>query len=147
MKRVVLKDKATLEYRKAKRMLRVLTLDKAVRTLMVENSKTVEELMEVICKRIGIPNNNEFSLAFQREKKDDEEMSKSERRIQNQMTKVHNKAKLHTEDEVNWLIHTKTLMEQGAMEEEVLLMKRKFFHSEDTMTKENPVQLNVLRAK
>jgi hypothetical protein len=37
---------------------------------------------------------------------------------------------------VNWLQHDQTLMEQGVMEEEVLVMKRKFYHSEETMTKQ-----------
>ena len=37
---------------------------------------------------------------------------------------------------VNWCQHQQTLHDQGAIEEEILLMKRKFFNNEDDMTKE-----------
>ena len=37
---------------------------------------------------------------------------------------------------VYWLNHDRTLMENGVREDEVLLMKRKFYHSVDSMTKE-----------
>ena len=53
----------TVEYRKKMRLLKVRTFDNTMRTLMVEEAKTVDELMDVICKRIGIPNNHEYSLA------------------------------------------------------------------------------------
>ena len=72
------------------RILKVRTLDNTMRTLMVENSKTVEELMDVICKRIGIPNNHEYSLASTKE-------AAQEAQINKNMEKI--KAKLHTEDE------------------------------------------------
>ena len=35
-----------------------------------------------------------------------------------------------------WLNHDQTLMENGVKENEVLLMKRKFYISDDSMTKE-----------
>lgn len=37
---------------------------------------------------------------------------------------------------VYWLNHDQTLMENGVKENEVLLMKRKFYISDDSMTKE-----------
>ena len=43
---------------------------------------------------------------------------------------------LHFFLSVYWLNHDRTLMENGVKEDEVLLMKRKFYHSEDSMTKE-----------
>jgi hypothetical protein len=76
-------------------------LDLTVRTLLVENAKTVAEVMNVICKRINIPDNNEFSLAFQREKGDKQELDKDARRIQDKMTKLRTNAKLVTEGEGN----------------------------------------------
>lgn len=40
------------------------------------------------------------------------------------------KRKLNTEDGVNWVDHGKTLREQGIVESEVLLLKRKYFYSD-----------------
>ena len=66
------------------------TFDNTMRTLMVEESKTVEELMDIICKRIGIPNNHEYSLASTKDAAQDAQINKKMETI---------KAKLHTEDE------------------------------------------------
>merc|ERR1712013_103685 len=134
-KKLYLKSGDTIEYRKKMRILKVRTLDNTMRTLMVENSKTVEELMDVICKRIGIPNNHEYSLASTKE-------AAQEAQINKNMEKI--KAKLHTEDEVNWLDHHKTLREQGMTEAEPLLMRRKFFYTDVNVTKEDSIQLNML---
>ena len=43
-------SKGTLEYRKAKRLLRVLTQDLTLNTLLVDNSKTIAEVMGDIFK-------------------------------------------------------------------------------------------------
>ena len=56
----------TLAYLKRMRMLKVKTPDNSTRTLMVEESKTVDQLMDVICQRIGITNTQEYSLASPR---------------------------------------------------------------------------------
>ena len=74
------------------RLLKVRTFDNTNRTLMVEEAKTVEELMDVICKRIGIPNNHEYSLASTKEAVHEAQINKKMENI---------KAKLHTEDEGN----------------------------------------------
>ena len=75
------------------RLLRIRTLDNTMRTLMVEESKTVEELMDIICKKIGIPNNHEYSLASTKDATHEEQMNKKMETL---------KAKLHTEDEGNY---------------------------------------------
>ena len=46
--------------------MKVKTPDNANRTLMVEEAKTVDQLMDVICQRIGITNTQEYSLASPR---------------------------------------------------------------------------------
>ena len=48
------------------RMLKVKTPDDANRTMMVEEADTVDQLMDVICQRIGITNTREYSLASPR---------------------------------------------------------------------------------
>lgn len=46
---------------------------------------------------------------------------------------------------VNWLDHAKTLREQGInTDEETLLLRRKFFFSDQNVDARDPVQLNLL---
>ena len=90
----MLKD--TLEYRKLMRMLKVKTPDNHTKTLLVRESKTVLELMEEVSVRVGIPNNNEYSLASSRELKSDNK-STIEMRNLAQMEAI--KSSIFTEDE------------------------------------------------
>ena len=93
----LLKD--TLEYRKAKRLLRVQTQDQTLNTLLVDNSKTIAEVMDDICRKLRIPNNKESSLAFQTDKSEDENLDKDDERIKRQMRMLQEKQNLHTEAE------------------------------------------------
>lgn len=45
---------------------------------------------------------------------------------------------------VNWLDHGRTLREQGVEETEMLLLRRKFFYSDQNVDSRDPVQLNLL---
>ena len=45
---------------------------------------------------------------------------------------------------VNWLDHSKTLREQDIDPNEVLLLRRKFFYSDQNVDARDPVQLNLL---
>ena len=45
---------------------------------------------------------------------------------------------------MNWLDHSKTLREQGVDESEFLLLRRKFFFSDQNVDARDPVQLNLL---
>ena len=45
---------------------------------------------------------------------------------------------------VNWLDHAKTLREQGVESDETLLLRRKFFFSDQNVDARDPVQLNLL---
>ena len=45
---------------------------------------------------------------------------------------------------MNWLDHSKTLREQGVDESEHLLLRRKFFFSDQNVDARDPVQLNLL---
>ncbi|KAM7423837.1 hypothetical protein PAMA_000280 [Pampus argenteus] len=54
------------------------------------------------------------------------------------------KAKLHTDDDLNWLDHSRTFREQGVDESGTLLLRRKFFYSDQNVDSRDPVQLNLL---
>ena len=88
-----------MEYRKTKRLLRVLTQDLALSTLLVDNSKTIAEVMDDICKKLHIPNNKESSLAFKANKAEEEALDKDDERIKRQMKMLQEKQNLHTEAE------------------------------------------------
>ena len=45
---------------------------------------------------------------------------------------------------MNWLDHSKTLREQGIDVVETLLLRRKFFFSDQNVDARDPVQLNLL---
>lgn len=66
----ILRNGDLLEYRKKLRTLRVRMLDGTLKTLLVDDSQAVANLMVVICTKIGITNHDEYSLV--REQIEDE---------------------------------------------------------------------------
>uniref|UniRef100_A0A8D0LAS3 Talin 2 n=1 Tax=Sphenodon punctatus TaxID=8508 RepID=A0A8D0LAS3_SPHPU len=137
-----------LEYKKKQRPQKIRMLDGSVKTVMVDDSKTVGELLVTICSRIGITNYEEYSLiqeSVEERKEDGTGTLKKDRtllRDERKMEKL--KAKLHTDDDLNWLDHGRTFREQGVDENETLLLKRKFFYSDQNVDSRDPVQLNLL---
>ncbi|XP_072515610.1 talin-1 isoform X5 [Salminus brasiliensis] len=123
-------------------------LDGTVKTVMVDDSKIVTDLLMTICARIGITNHDEYSLVRDvgEEKKEETtgtlKRDKTLLRDDKKMEKL--KQKLHTDDELNWLDHGRTLREQGVEETEMLLLRRKFFYSDQNVDSRDPVQLNLL---
>nr|XP_037279500.1 talin-2-like isoform X2 [Rhipicephalus microplus] len=146
----LLKSGDTLEYRKKLRPLRVRMLDGSVKTVLVDDSQPIANLMVVICTKIGITNHDEFSLVrdlpdenkepytgtltLRREKKDKDRDQKMEQL----------KKKLKTDDDLNWVDHSKTLRELGVDEDEMLTLRRKYFFSDSNVDSRDPVQLNLL---
>ncbi|KAK2834487.1 hypothetical protein Q7C36_015188 [Tachysurus vachellii] len=144
----MLRNGDVLEYKKKQRPQKIKMLDGAIKTIMVDDSKTVGELLVTICSRIGITNYEEYSLIQEQgedKKEDGMGTLKKERtllRDERKMEKL--KAKLHTDDELNWLDHSRTFREQGVEESETLLLRRKFFYSDQNVDSRDPVQLNLL---
>lgn len=144
----MLRNGDILEYKKKQRPQKIKMLDGAIKTIMVDDSKTVGELLVTICSRIGITNYEEYSLIQETVEEKKEEGTgtlKKDRtllRDERKMEKL--KAKLHTDDELNWLDHSRTFREQGVDESEILLLRRKFFYSDQNVDSRDPVQLNLL---
>ncbi|XP_076118810.1 talin-2 [Alosa pseudoharengus] len=144
----MLRNGDVLEYKKKQRPQKIKMLDGAVKTIMVDDSKTVGELLVTICSRIGITNYEEYSLIQEQveEKKEDGmgtlKKDRTLLRDERKMEKL--KAKLHTDDDLNWLDHSRTFREQGVEESETLLLRRKFFYSDQNVDSRDPVQLNLL---
>ncbi|KAK2854302.1 hypothetical protein Q5P01_006963 [Channa striata] len=144
----MLRNGDVLEYKKKQKPQKIKMLDGAVKTIMVDDSKTVGELLVTICSRIGITNYEEYSLiqeTVEEKKEDGMGTLKKDRtllRDERKMEKL--KAKLHTDDDLNWLDHSRTFREQGVDENETLLLRRKFFYSDQNVDSRDPVQLNLL---
>lgn len=58
----MLRNQDVVEYRRKLRTLRVRMLDGAVKTILVDDSQTVSQLMVVICTKIGLTNHEEYGL-------------------------------------------------------------------------------------
>ncbi|NXO78630.1 TLN1 protein, partial [Sitta europaea] len=144
----MLRNGDTMEYKKKQRPLKIRMLDGTVKTVMVDDSKTVTDMLMTICARIGITNYDEYSLVREIMEEKKEEVTgtlkkdKTLLRDEKKMEKL--KQKLHTDDELNWLDHGRTLREQGIDESETLLLRRKFFYSDQNVDSRDPVQLNLL---
>ncbi|XP_053387301.1 talin-1-like [Mercenaria mercenaria] len=144
----LLRNADLLEYKSKVRILKVRTLDGTVRKMQIDDSHTVGQLLINITSKIGITNHEEYSLIVElpddeKEKtltlKRDKSIAKDQKKLE-EMRK-----KLHTEDDMNWLDHAKTLREQGInTDEETLLLRRKFFFSDQNVDARDPVQLNLL---
>jgi talin len=157
----LLRDNDPLEYRKKVRILRVRMLDGTVKSLYVDDSQTVGNLMVLICTKIGITNHDEYSLVWDKPEDEQENIptnrfdtlrgtmtirskkfKEGEKEIDPKMVEL--KKQLNTEDGVNWVDHSKTLREQGIVESVELLLKRKYFYSDANVDSRDPVQLNLL---
>uniref|UniRef100_A0A7N8X271 Talin 1 n=1 Tax=Mastacembelus armatus TaxID=205130 RepID=A0A7N8X271_9TELE len=99
----MLRNGDTLEYKKKQRPLKIRMLDGTVKTVMVDDSKIVSDMLMTICARIGITNYDEYSLVrdIGEEKKEETtgtlKRDKTLLRDDKKMEKL--KQKLHTDDE------------------------------------------------
>nr|XP_049697783.1 talin-1 isoform X16 [Helicoverpa armigera] len=150
----MLRNGDLLEYNKKTRNLRVRMLDGTVKTLLVDDSQVVANLMVVICTKIGITNYDEYGLVREEQKEEVDPCEKpnfgtltlkrkhQEKERDAKMEQL--RKKLRTDDEVNWVEPSKTLREQGVDASETLLLRRKLFFSDRNVDSRDPVQLNLL---
>ncbi|GAB1607177.1 talin-1-like isoform X1 [Argonauta hians] len=143
----LLRNGDLVEYKMKHRILKVRTLDDIIKTLKVDDSCPIGMLMVTICTRLGITNHEEYSLVRElpEEEKEKTMTLKRDKSIAKDQKKLEEmRRKLHTDDDVNWLDHSKTLREQGIEHNEILLLRRKFFFSDQNVDARDPVQLQLL---
>ncbi|XP_033109397.1 talin-1-like isoform X3 [Anneissia japonica] len=151
----LLRQGDTLEYRKKIRPLRVNLLDGSVKTVLIDDSNTVSQMLITISTKLGITNYDEYSLCrdtVEEEVKKDATINRStlkkekksalQQRDETRMQEL--RKKHHTDDELEWLDHTRTLREQGVPDTEHLIFRRKYFFSDQNVDRRDPVQLNLL---
>ncbi|KAH8322033.1 hypothetical protein KR059_000878 [Drosophila kikkawai] len=150
----ILHNQDTLEYRRKLRTLRVRMLDGAVKTILVDDSQPVSQLMVVICTKIGITNHEEYGLVREDNEAQNENLPDNKFGTLTLKRKIMEKdrdakmeslrKKLKTDDEMNWVDVGRTLREQGIDEAETVLLRRRFFFSDQNIDSRDPVQLNLL---
>ncbi|XP_071942853.1 talin-1-like isoform X3 [Antedon mediterranea] len=144
-----------LEYRKKIRPLRVKLLDGSIKTVLIDDSNTVSQMLITISTKLGITNYDEYSLCrdpVEEEVKKEATLNRStlkkekasalQQRDEKRMQEL--RKKHHTDDELEWLDHTRTLREQGVPDTEHLIFRRKYFFSDQNVDRRDPVQLNLL---
>lgn len=145
----LLKSGDEIDYCNKFRQLKLRLLDGEARTLLVDDSQVVGQLMIYICSQIGIANYEEYSLIYDMPQSEKEKTLTLRRQHDKSLSRDFKKMeelkkKLHTEDDIAWLDHAKTLRQQSIDEESKLILKRKFFFSDKNIDTRDPVQLNLL---
>lgn len=139
----ILRNGDLLEYRKKIRPLKVSTLDGTLKTLMIDDTQPVANLMAIICAKLGITNHDEYSLVREVPEGDENNVN-----VGNSLKKDHKmehlRKKLKTDEDTNWINPGASLREQGIDEKEGVLLKRKFFFSDGNIDTHDPIQLNLL---
>lgn len=149
---------------------------KGQKTVVIDESKPVKDLMVTICTKMGLSNHDEYSLvreqalvgagAPQQQPNRNSPSSNGYGRDENDAQNGKNgafmmntigrrkerqvqqlKAKLHTDENVAWLDPNRSLREQEVGEREVLTLRRKFFVSDTNVDTRDPAQLNMLYAQ
>ncbi|KAL7064228.1 hypothetical protein AAHC03_04719 [Spirometra sp. Aus1] len=148
----ILRNGDTVEYKYRFRWLYIRTMDGTRKTLRVDDSKTLSELMLPICTKMGIYNYEEYLLVRdvdEAEKDRTMTLRKSHQtglsgtlRDAEKMDKL--RRELHTDDDVTWLNPSQSLRQQGIGEKEILLLRRRYFFSDMNVDARDPVQLNLL---
>ncbi|KAJ3159120.1 Talin-1 [Geranomyces michiganensis] len=129
----------SLEYRKKHRALRVRTMDSSVKAILVDESLPVQQLVEIICERIGIQNPEEYSII--REGHSDQPPPVPPKGNKPSAAAAANAAENEAQ---RWLHPEKTLREQSVTEEDTVLLKKKFFFTDQNIDRNDPVQLNLM---
>eukprot|EP00004_Rigifila_ramosa_P012620 TRINITY_DN2744_c0_g1_i1.p1 TRINITY_DN2744_c0_g1~~TRINITY_DN2744_c0_g1_i1.p1 ORF type:complete len:1813 (+),score=542.23 TRINITY_DN2744_c0_g1_i1:25-5439(+) len=109
-----MKQNDSLEFRKKQRTCKVKLMDDSTKTMMIDESIPVAELVKSMAKKIGIQNTEEFSL------------------------------KVDGTGDAEWLNPNTSLHEQGVKEKDVLVLKKKFFFSDANIDTNDPVELHLL---
>lgn len=137
----------TLEFRKKHRALKVKTMDDSVKTILIDESLPVQQLVELICERIGLQNPEEYSILPENphpEMTHARESGKESSKQAAPATKGKGGKEVLAGDQTKWLHPEKTLREQGLTEDDTVILKKKFFFTDQNIDRNDPVQLNLL---
>ncbi|KAJ3225658.1 Talin-1 [Chytriomyces hyalinus] len=151
-----LKTGDLLQFRKKHCPLKVKTLDESVKTVLVDESLPVGKLVLAVCERLGIHNADEYSFALESGameamkrgspdtiKKPSSTGSTRKMSLTSMLPHL-KKEKKPSSEETRWLKPDITLREQGVKETDAVLLKKKFFYTDQNIDRNDPIQLNLL---
>ncbi|TPX69668.1 hypothetical protein SpCBS45565_g02300 [Spizellomyces sp. 'palustris'] len=133
-----------LEYRKKHRALKVKTMDDSVKTVIIDESLPVQQLVEIICEKIGIQNPEEYSILPEMAPAEAGTKEGGKDAGKSAPTKIKGGREMLAGDQSRWLHPDKTIREQGLTDEDTVLLKKKFFFTDQNIDRNDPVQLNLL---
>ncbi|CAF3354839.1 unnamed protein product [Rotaria socialis] len=145
-----LKNGDHVEYKNRYRPLKIRLLDGTVKTILIDDSLIVAQLMVYICTKFGIANYDEYSLVYDIDMDNNTNASKTatllrDRSLQRTDKKMEElRKKCHTDDDTLWLDQSKTLRQQNIDEQSTVTLRRKYFFSDTNIDQRDPVQLNLL---
>ncbi|KAJ3413726.1 Talin-1 [Chytridiales sp. JEL 0842] len=141
-----IKSGDTLMFKKRHRPLKVKTLDDSMKMILVDESLSVAKVVEVVCQRFGIQNPEEYSFVPDTPALESPTTKGSPTKKPSPLTTLMSpsKGKPKDEDEPRWLNPDISLPEQGLTEVDVVILKKKFFFTDQNIDRNDPVQLNLL---
>jgi len=116
-------------------------MDDTTKTCLIDDSANVEQITEVICQKLGIQNPEEFSL------KPIPPPGASPSSIPPHLFSSFSLLYFLSLPECNWLATNKPLHEQGITRTDIVLLAKRFFYSDNNISKDDPVQLHLLYAQ
>ena len=126
------------------RQLRMRMPDDTIRSVMVDENQPVANLMVIICTKLGITNHDEYSLiATGKHTINGRRKERLDGRVIDQKMEQLKK-KLKTDEDLAWVDYSKTLDEQEIHEQDVVLLRRRFFYSDQNIDTRDPLQLGLL---
>ncbi|KAJ3195929.1 Talin-1 [Irineochytrium annulatum] len=140
-----LKAGDALEYKKKHRILKVRTMDESVKQVLVDESQPVSALVKAVCEKIGLQNPEEYSFVPDAPATPTTPIGKSSATATSPLKLISPSGKkAATEDEARWLNPEITLREQGLTDADGVILKKKFFFTDQNIDRNDPVQLNLL---
>ncbi|EGD80615.1 Tln1 protein [Salpingoeca rosetta] len=135
-----LRNGQIVQFAPKQRPLKIRLIDgseKTVRTVKIDESLPVGAIVHNVCQRIGIHNHEEYSFML-----DEKAASPQDTRRSKKETLVDLRKRMA--DDEKWLQHELTLRAQGVMPDQVLVLRKKFFFSDQEINRDDPVQVNLV---
>ncbi|EDQ91245.1 uncharacterized protein MONBRDRAFT_23461, partial [Monosiga brevicollis MX1] len=139
-----IQEQETLCMRKRQRMLKIKLIDgseKSIRTLMIDESQTLGAIVRHVCHRIGVQNFEEYSLVPE---ETDTVASAKLASVKRKKKETLSDVRARLNEEEKWLQHDLTLLEQNVRPDEVLVLRKKFFYTDQEIDRNDPVQVNLV---
>lgn len=126
-----------MELKNKFRYLKVHLVNSSVKTVNVDETLPVYQIVEKICEHLMISNPEEYSIQTFKELIDDTNADFDG-------TRKLKRSKNSSDSHPKWLLPDKNLLQQGLDENDPVYFKKKFFYSDHGITRSDPIQVNLV---